>query len=72
MSINFFSNKSNLNTTYYIVSSLLTCDNTVGPILKVNKNLEKSFSKKKSIEKNKFFILSKKHNIKFMDKVVLY
>ena len=52
MSINFFSNKSNLNTVHYIVSSLLTYDDTITQILRVNKNIEKSHLKKLKKKRN--------------------
>ncbi|ANN63310.1 hypothetical protein OFR22_04685 [Brachyspira hyodysenteriae] len=46
MPINFFSNKSNLNTVHYIVSNLLTYDDSISHIIRVNKNIKKYHFKK--------------------------
>lgn len=63
MSINFFSNKSNLNTVHYIVSSLLTYDDTITQILRVNKNIEKSHLKKLK-KKSNYIPCKLDHHIK--------
>ena len=52
MSINFFSNNSNLNTVHYIVSSLLTYDNSITQIIRVNKNIKKNHFKKSKKKSN--------------------
>ncbi|PTY39577.1 hypothetical protein DQ06_02835 [Brachyspira hampsonii bv. II] len=63
MSINFFSNKSNLNTVHYIVSSLLTYDDSIAQIVRVNKNIEKNHFKKLK-KKSNYHTWKINHHIK--------
>ncbi|EKV57218.1 hypothetical protein A966_06185 [Brachyspira hampsonii 30446] len=63
MPINFFSNKSNLNTVHYIVSSLLTYDNSIAQIIRVNKNIKKNHFKKLK-KKSSYSYWKLNHHIK--------
>ena len=65
MSINFFSNKSNLNTVHYIVSSLLIYDDSITQIIRVNKNIKKNYFKK-SKKKSNYRSWKLDHNIKLV------